>query len=570
MAEAVQHLLRRQWLRRLFGVFGSDAMREADQPVQHVHEQAGERQIGPIGVGCHMKQHNPPSPARGFRHQRCAIGELGPDLRTILGAAEHRSRGCQHLPCDPHILRHRQTGKRRLRVEGRQRWRLRPGHRATELSVGLQQAHRQQRIGVGGEVGTGEADQRAAFGQEITEQLYLRRIVHHHIGQNQHRQIARQQRRQIALAQFCAGIERAADVIERADQRRIARPAFGQQPHRTATIRLIQQPDRPGGGCCFQYEAGERVGEFRRQIELGLCLLSPGIQMQHGAGEAVAVIALREHRHIARQAGGGAAQMRHQRACIEARRGEQQRRIGGADFHNRTEMGEGMSKRWIVTHPIGDIDHRAGFGLAEQFGGEGAVGGPGFGSQSRQTRAQFAGGHGNGECWRAGILACSGGEQRHLPPSGGSTVEGGFSSGEARRPRGGGGPAIVNSDQQRPLAVIRLAPAQIGTGEGDDHQGGRQQAQSEQPERCAGGGLGDCDQAAQQPDRREFLPTRRRRRHPQQPPQDRQQHQRQQNYGLREMQRGEYSHHRRPTASGAKAAASAIRAVVAGASVAWV
>ena len=268
-AEAVQRLIRRQ--QRIVG-HARHPGGQVNQAAQHVHEQPGQRQVGPVGVARHMEQHHPPLAVRRRRHQRRAVLQPGPgppgQLRRRLG---------QHLPGDQHLRRDGQADERGCGREGGQRRRLAPGQGAAQLAVPGQQAHRQQRVGrrVARRPGVlvrhpgrrqarpGEADQQPALAHPGVQRLRLLPIQRH-VGQHEHRDVTRQQGLQRALPQLAGGRQGAPGVEQRADQRRVCAGLGGQQPDGAAAPPLVQQRDAAGRHRAVQHQPGQLVAKLRR------------------------------------------------------------------------------------------------------------------------------------------------------------------------------------------------------------------------------------------------------------------------------------------------------------------
>ena len=114
-AEAVQRLGRRQH-GVLLGV-GATPDREVDQPAQHVHEQPGQRQVGPVGIGGDVEQHD----AAGAARAPAVTSGVPSASAAQVGCARSRRGLGQHLAVHLHLVGHRQAGERRAGGERRQR-----------------------------------------------------------------------------------------------------------------------------------------------------------------------------------------------------------------------------------------------------------------------------------------------------------------------------------------------------------------------------------------------------------------------------------------------------------------
>ena len=134
---------------------------------KHLHEQAGQRQVRPIGIRRHMEQHDPAvAPARRGDEGR-AVGEPRPDLRI-------RGDGGigEDLAVDLHVIGDGEAAERACRLEGRERLRRAPGERPAKLPSAAAKRDGKQLIATLLEARTGEANQHAA-GLEPALELLL-------------------------------------------------------------------------------------------------------------------------------------------------------------------------------------------------------------------------------------------------------------------------------------------------------------------------------------------------------------------------------------------------------------
>jgi hypothetical protein len=126
--------------------------------------------------------------------------------------------------------------------EGGQGLRLFPGQHAAQLALSRTQRYRQQRILLGGQTRSGEADQRAALPYPGIERFAFLRVRQFAVRQDQHGKPPRQQCFRRAATTLRKGIKRAEQVEKRADQGRIRPGILGcAEAHRAAAEAFIQQ-----------------------------------------------------------------------------------------------------------------------------------------------------------------------------------------------------------------------------------------------------------------------------------------------------------------------------------------
>ncbi len=282
---AIQRLGRRQ--HRVVGR-RRHAGRQRDQPAQHIHEQPGQRQVGPVGVGGDVEQHDAAGAARRLRHQRRAVGQCRPGMAGKVG----RWFG-QHLSVDLHLVRHA-AGRRTANSPGTApRRRVRPRTARRQAGVAAEQLHRQQRIGLAdrlfGGARSGEADQQAALLHPVRQCVALGTGRQRPVRQDQHRQLALQQRRKIGLAHLGERRQRAAQVIQRPGERRIGGgQVAGEQcpPGGDASARPAARPTRRSAG--LPAPAGSAGCAIRAAARSGLCRLSrpPAARSSRAPGSA--------------------------------------------------------------------------------------------------------------------------------------------------------------------------------------------------------------------------------------------------------------------------------------------
>ena len=519
--------------------------RKRNKAAQHVHEQARERQVRPIGIRRGVEQHHPAEAAAGMGHQRGAIRQPRPG-----GLGEAGIGLGQHLAGHAHLGRHAQPGEGGGGGEGIKPGRLAPGHGTTQLAIAGQQLHRQQRIRLLGHAWPGKAQQQAAFFHPVGEHGLLGATGHHVVHQHQHGEVARQQRGEVAQAQLHIRIERAAHIIQRAGKRNFGRHRIaGQQPHRAAAPAFIQQHHAAGRGRALDHQAGQAVAQLRRQQEGDLGLRRAGRDGGGGAGQGAGVAGLGEHGHLLGQRAGGLLDGGDQPVRLGARGEQQAGRRHLVAQHGHGPDGAQRGGERIPAgagEAIGDIGSPtlAGPG-AQRGGGGGAIRRPRLRAQGREAGAHLAHRHGGrgGRC--RGGFAGRGGHQHHLPPRTLRAIQHPVRRRHAARPIRRGGPAVIHHQHQRPTAGQGGAGIDHRASEAHNHQRSGQDAQRQQPPRRARRRLLRRRQPEQQADRREGFRARARRRNPQQPPQYRQGGQRQQHPG-----RGK--DHRRP-ACGASA-----------------
>ena len=490
------------------------AGRAGHQPAQHIHEQARQRQIRPVGVGRHVEQHHLAPAHAGCGHQRRAVGQPRPGLRGGVGWVG------QDLPVDAHLGRDAQARERRAVRKRRQMGRLAPRHRTPQLAVAGQQAAGQQRVGIlaGGQAGAGEAQQQPAALHPVA---HLRRFAggQRARGDHQHGELSGQQGGHIAAAQLGGGRQRAVQVEQVAQQRRVGAGAGAHQPHRPAARRLVQQRDRAGTLRPVQPQRAQLVAQLGRQRQRRLGVGGAG-RHQHGrARQDAAVVGLGQHEEGLRQAGWGLTQMGGQ--LIGRSGGAQQAGRQRAGQHgDRAAARQRARKRRILggNQTVGDVEHRAG--PADGACGTRPIDRPWLRLQRGQDRAQHPSRHRRGAGRCCPIRPGCGGQQGGLPAGALQPVQHRARRGQALRKIRAGRPAVVDHQQRRAApGDAQPVAGQHRAGQAQDHERGRRDAQGQQPPGRARGRFLRGAQAGEQADGRKILRARCGRRGAQQPPQ---------------------------------------------------
>jgi hypothetical protein len=257
--------------RRQDGVVGDrcHARRQCDEPAQHVHEQAGQRQIGPVGIGGDVEQHDASRPPGSLGDQRSAVGQRRPGVGTKVSR-----RFREHLAVDLHLLRNGQASERRAGAELRHARRLRPGQRPAELTVTPQQLDRHQRIRLADRLLGGaracEADQQPAMLHPLGQRVAIGPVGQWPVGKDQHRDLALQQRGEIGFADLGVRRQRAAKVKQRTGEWRIgSRQVTGEDSHRPPPPALIEQHHGCSAWRPLQHESAQPVAQLGRQRDRG-------------------------------------------------------------------------------------------------------------------------------------------------------------------------------------------------------------------------------------------------------------------------------------------------------------
>ena len=260
----VQHLrrgpdpARRQLLRG-----GGRAPGPGDQPLQHLNEQARDRQRGPIRIGRGMEQHHPPFAQGPAGHQGRAIGQHGDAARGQIG------RGFGHqLAANRHLGRNGQAREGAIGGEGRNRTRRTPAERAAHIAPARPQPHRQQgfigQLRIGGHARPGKADQQATLGHPIGQRAIglQPRLVHQH----DHVGLGGQGIVQPRLDHAGRALQRAAQEMRGRQQGLPLGPGLrltDQRHHRTAQP-VVAQHDSGGGFNALDLKTRDPAQQFRR------------------------------------------------------------------------------------------------------------------------------------------------------------------------------------------------------------------------------------------------------------------------------------------------------------------
>ena len=327
-AEAVEHAGRRHHLDLAAAgaagaggsvVGGGGGAGERDDAPEHVDEGAGQRQVGPAGVGGDVEQHEQPLAAALGGDQRRAVGERRPGA-----VGEQRIRLRQHLPRHGDVVGHRHAVERAVARETGEVLRLVPAQAAAEDAAAAAQLHRHQIVVFGGgEMRAGEAHQHAAIVDPLVETLARLGDIAD-VGEDQHRQALVEEarhrfRRPDAFGEADIGerIERAREIIGRAQQRlRAVGGRAGHDADGAAAPALVEQLHGAGRMLADDLQPRHVVADFDRQVDHRLGLARVGLERERrlaerqalevdGADQADVGAAGLRAQHLHRQRAGG-------------------------------------------------------------------------------------------------------------------------------------------------------------------------------------------------------------------------------------------------------------------------
>ena len=147
---------------------------------------------------------------------------------------------------NPHIFGNREPGKRAVRREGSKTRRLLPGERAADCAAAVAQPHRQQLIGLLGEVRTGKAQQQPAGLDPFDDGSFLARRIRSDIRKNQDGELASEKISGVATADLGEWTESALELVVFAEERLGAAIRRYGDADRAASPPLIDQQHRAG------------------------------------------------------------------------------------------------------------------------------------------------------------------------------------------------------------------------------------------------------------------------------------------------------------------------------------
>ena len=281
-----------------------------------------------------------PAPARRLRHQRRAVGQRGPGMGGEVGALARPAPGGSPAPPPARPGRRtasdgerREPGRLGSRTSRRQAGGRRPaGGPAAAVSVSS--------IGCLGGARAGEADQQPALAPPSSVSASAPRPAGSGRSARISTEISRlQQRREIAVAQLGERRQRAAQIVQRAGERRVGGgEVAGQQADRPPPPALVQQHDRcrrwadlpaPAGsaGCATPAAARSAPDAVAGSGRAG---------QDVGARQGAAVAALRQHHGLRRAAGCGTCATRTTRRSASLRGGSSSAGGGGCRSRSRS------------------------------------------------------------------------------------------------------------------------------------------------------------------------------------------------------------------------------------------
>ena len=515
-----------------------------DQPVQHLHEQARDRQVRPFGIGGDMEQHQLPLPHPRLRDQRRVVTERGDDPFAEIG------RGLRHqLRAHRHVVGGGQPGENAVAVEIAQGTRIAPAERAADIAPALTQPHRQQRLVrqcvIGAHARPGKADQQPAILDPSGQFIHLGQIDL--IGQHDDIGGGVQHIAQAPLDQIGGRGQRPAQVMQRRQQLLPLGLTVGgtDQPDLVPPHPVVGQHHGTGMGGALDLKAGDAVAQFGRQVDgdgpggdtaryLRLARLQAG-QLSRGA---LRVGADGQHHRRGLVAGGQAQGGRF--ATLQCK---------GADGRCRGQNGQaaGLGQgthpdlTMRIVQPVGDPQGRKapGWQTGQRSGGIlGQLSGPCHRLRGAQARQQAVGGL---EGQRP-LMAPIGQQQRGRAACGGGLGQGAFGAGLTGGPVGGCGPARIHHHQQRPIGIALRRGFPDRPGKGQNQRPDRRQPQQQQPPRRAPRHRLAVHQPPQQRHARKGDQPRAGRHGAQDQPQHRQRDQRRQHPGRDEAKGSQYQH----------------------------
>ncbi len=237
-----------------------------------------------------MKQNDETLAARSSRNERSSVGKIGPDFLRQIGG-----RFRKNLAADADIGIDRQTGKGWIGVERGYRLRLFPTQGAAELAAAGAQLHRNEIVMAASEARTGEAEENPAVLHPVNDGIAAGSRHNADIGEDEEgeatgNQIADASGLVSRLAQFGIGLKRAGDIVKRWQQRlfKLESGACG-NANRLAPPAIIDKLNGAGIALTGDFEAGEFVAQFERQVEHGLLAKRIGTEVEPMFHEAAAV-----------------------------------------------------------------------------------------------------------------------------------------------------------------------------------------------------------------------------------------------------------------------------------------
>ena len=581
VAVAVEQAIGRNQLRGGIGTLAAaGGGREGDDSPQHVDEGARKRQVRPARVGGDVEEDQPALAGLGGGDQRRAVGERRP------GAVGECPVGFgKNLARDGDVVGHGEACERALVGKARQRLRCLPGQAAAERAVAAAQGDRDQRVGGGGQPGSGEAHEDAAVAHPFGHRVLDIGGQVADVGHGDHRDVAVDQRRHghggvglVRVAHVGEGLDGARDVVERRKQRLGAfHRCAGEEADAPTAEAVVEQLHGAGRLRMGDLEPGDLVADLDGQRHLRLCRRLAVAEGEGRVADHPSLDVARRHH----AAGCG--------PCLTPDNGHGQR-VGAAGRRlQRHQVGAG----------VGVDDHRLLAVVAEEAGKSldvrpaDAVGKPGDAAE-RRTDGLRQGGD------ERGALRAPGARHHRVEAledfrrvgRGQRLVDGLGRRQERDRPSGVLGkahdavgrvhhcgpvrcrrPAVVDDEEQGPFARRHLAGRlEHRAGEGDDDQRRQQEAKRGQPPRAARRLFLLAGDLEQQPRRWKALQPRLRRHQAQEVPDHRQHGERRQHADIGEGQR---AHAARPASSPLRLWRSARRACrassgsVAGRSVRW-
>ena len=543
-AESIQRHLRHENLTLQIGSAGGQRARRHGQPLQHAHVQTRQGQGGPFRIGRHMEQHDLPLPQCLARDQGRAVGQSGDGAVGQIGIGL-----CQHLRGDLHLFRHRQAIEGRRGGKGGQRLGVTPAHRAAHGAPALAQAHRHQGVFLqpadvaGGQPGTGEAQQKAAFFHPVLQGLCLALADPRNIGQHDHIRRGQDHVRQGAVDQFRHRVQRLPQIVGGRQQLQPLGIALSGQKRDLAPFQaVVGQADSACRPHPRHLEPRDAVAQFGGKDQIGGALgRACGKGQRHPRQFTLdprRVQAARRNLDLQR-VGRGQAQGGHpDRAVLEGGRAQGQHRARAFEDRHRPPFPDGVQEGGAarMVHPVRQpvrLERALGQGLGPSC----KIGGPGLRQKPRQPRRGSAR---RGKDHLTRRIGQS--DHRDRPPLASRRLGHGHRPVDPTRPVAGVSPASVDQDQHRPGS--RLAPVRVQhrSGKGQDRRRDGRHPQQEQPPRCPVGLGVVIAQTQEQRHARKPPPDRGRGHGAQDQPQQRQSHQPDQQQRCGKAQRSDHPH----------------------------
>ena len=261
-------------------------LRQIDHAPQQVDEQAGDRQVGPVGVGGDVDQNQPAQPLALGGDQRGAVVQPGP------GPVVELQRGFREdLAPHPDVVRDLQPEERARLLERREPGGRGPGERAAQHPAAAPELDRQQGIGVAREFRAGEPDGYAAALDPARETVRLLAAEPADIGEHDDRERLGDELAQRAAGHLAERLERALQEIERAQQRLVGiRGVARDQTDRAPPPALVQQQDPARRVLVLDLQPRDGVPQPRRQGEADLAASLARREGDPLAGQHAAVL----------------------------------------------------------------------------------------------------------------------------------------------------------------------------------------------------------------------------------------------------------------------------------------